>query len=92
MAVIAMHEGKKMRSKLDGRGKTCMFVGYAEDPTKDVYRFLNIHTMRIILSRDVRWLNLIWKQYKKKSLYARRQVNLFLYEEERSLEDERSFW
>ena len=91
MAVIAIHEGKKMRSKLDDRGKTCMFVGYADDHTKDVYRFLNIHTRRIILSRDVRWLNIIWKQYKKKSFYARRQVELFLYEEERSLGDERSF-
>ena len=91
MAVIAIHEGKKMRSKLDDRGKTCMFVGYADDHTKDVYRFLNIHTRRIILSRDVRWLNIMWKQYKKKSIYARRQVELFLDEEERSLEDERSF-
>ena len=68
-----------------------MFIGYADDHTKDVYRFLNIQTRRIILSRDVRWLNIIWKQYKKKSLYARRQVELFLYEEERSLGDERSF-
>ena len=91
MAVIAIHEGKKMRSKLDDRGKTCMFVGYADDHTKDVYRFLNIHTRRIILSRDVRWLNIIWKQYKKKSICAKRQVELFLDEEERSLEDERSF-
>ena len=91
MAVIAIYEGKKMRSKLDDRAKTCMFVGYADDHTKDVYRFLNIHTRRIILNRDVRWLNIIWKQYKKKSIYARRQVDLFLDEEERSLEDERSF-
>ena len=39
----------------------------------------------------MRWLNIIWKQHKKKSVYARRQVELFLYEEERSLGDERSF-
>ena len=71
MAVVAIHEGKKMRSKLDNRGKTCMFVGYADDHTKDVYRFLNIHRKRIILSRDVRWLNIMWKRYKKKSIYAR---------------------
>ena len=45
----------------------CMFVGYADDHTKDVYRFLNNHTKRIILSRDVRWLNVMWKRYKKKS-------------------------
>ena len=89
--MIAIHEGKKMRSKLDDRGKTCMFVGYADDHTKDVYRFLNIHMRRIIISRDVRWLNIIWKQYKKKSIYATRQVELFLDEEERSLEDEGSF-
>ena len=42
MAVVAIHEGKKMRSKLDNRGTTYMFVGYADDHTKDVYRFLNI--------------------------------------------------
>ena len=90
MAVIAIHEGKKMRSKLDDRGKTCMFVGYADDHSKEVYRFLNIHTRRIIISRDVRWLNNIWNQYKKKSIYARKQAELFLDEEERSLEDERS--
>ena len=91
LAVIAIHEGKKMRSKLDNRGKTCMFVGYADDHFRDVYRFLNIHTKRIIMSRDVRWLNITWKHYRKKSIYARKQVELFLDEEEKSLEDERSF-
>ena len=90
MAVIAIHEGKKMRSKLDDRGKTCMFVGYADDHSRDVYRFLNIHTKRIITSRDVRWLNIIWKHYRRKSIYARKQVELFLDEEEKSIEDERS--
>ena len=67
-----------------------MFVGYAEDHAGDVYRFLNIHTKRIIMSRDVRWLNIIWKHYRMKSIYARKQVELFLDEEERSIEEERS--
>ena len=82
MAVVAMHEGKKMRSKLDKRGKTCMFVGYADDHAGDVYRFLNVNPKRIIMSRDARWLNLMWKHYKRKHNYARRQVELFLDEEE----------
>ena len=77
-----------MRSKLDDRGKTCTFVGYAEDHTKAVYRFLNIHTKRTILSRDVRWQNIIWKHYKDKNIYAKRQAELFLDEEESSLGDE----
>ena len=91
MAVIAIHEGKKMTSKLDDRGKTCMFVGYADDHSRDVHRFLNIHTKRIIIRRDVRWLNIIWKHYRRKSIYARKQVQLFLDEEEKSLDDESSF-
>ena len=91
MAVIAIHEGKKMRSKLDDRGKTCMFVGYADDHPRDVYKFLKIHTKRIIISRDVRWLNIIWKHYRRKIIYARKQVELFLDEVEKSIKDERSF-
>ena len=82
MAVVDIHEGKQMRSKLDNRGETCMFVGYADDHSGDVYRFLNVKTKRIIMSRDVRWLNIIWKHYKKKHNYARRQVELFLDEKE----------
>ena len=88
MAVVAIHEGKKMRSKLDNRGKICMFVGSADDHSGDVYRFLNIHTKRIIMSRDARWLNIIWNHYRMKSIYARKQVELFLDEEERSIEED----
>ena len=29
-----------------------MFVGYADDHAGDVYRFTNVQTNRIILSRD----------------------------------------
>ena len=88
MAVVAIHEGKKMRSKLDNRGKTSMFVGYADDHSGDVYRFLNIKSKRIIMSRDARWPNIIWKNYKMKNIHARRQVELFLDEEERLIQEE----
>ena len=88
MAVVAIHEGKKMRSKLDNRGKTCIFLGYADDHAGDVYRFLNIHSKRIIMSRDARWLNIIWKHYRMKSIYARKQAECFLDEEERSFEED----
>ena len=82
MAVVAIHEGGKMRSKLDTRGQTCMFVGYADDHTGDVYRSLNAQTKRIIMSRDARWFNLLWKHYKRKHNHSRRpQVELFLDEE-----------
>ena len=72
MAVVAIHEGKKMRSKLDTRGKTSMFVGYADDHAGDVYRFINIQTKKVILSRDTQWLDLFWKHYKMKHHNPRR--------------------
>ena len=59
-----------------------MFVGYADDHAGDAYRFLNVEPKRIIMSRDARWLNLMWKHYKRKHNHARRQVELFLNEEE----------
>ena len=65
-----------------------MFVVYADDHSGDVYRFLNINTKRIIMSRDARWLNIIWKHYRMKSMYTRKQVELFLDEEERSIQEE----
>ena len=53
MAVVAIHEAKKMRSKLDTRWKTGMLVGYTDDHAGDVYRFMNVQTKRIILSREI---------------------------------------
>ena len=39
------------------------------------------------MSRDARWLNIIWKHYIKKHIYARKQVELLLDEEERSIQE-----
>ena len=44
MAVIAISNDKKMRSKLDIRGRTGIFVGYAGDHAGNAYRFINIET------------------------------------------------
>ena len=43
-----------------------MFVGYADDHTGAVYRFIHIKTGQIILRNDVRWLNTMWNAYMKK--------------------------
>ena len=71
MAVIARSDGKKMRSKLDTRGKTGIFVGYADDHAGNIYRFINIQMKKIFLSRDTQWLNSFWKEYKKKKVIQR---------------------
>ena len=38
MAVIAISDGKKMRSKLDTRGRTGIFVGYADDHAGNMFK------------------------------------------------------
>jgi hypothetical protein len=34
----------KIQAKLTNRGTTCIFVGYAENHSKDVFRMLNLET------------------------------------------------
>jgi hypothetical protein len=48
---------QKMRGKLDDRGRPCIVIGRAENHHRDVYRFLNLETDKIIRSRDTLWLN-----------------------------------
>ena len=81
MAVIAIHERKKMRSKLDTRGRTGIFVGYADDHAGNVYRFINIQ-MKKILSRDIQWLNSFWKEYKKRKDDSKKLVDEFYSHDE----------
>ena len=41
IAVVANHERKSTRTKIEQRGKVAMFEGYAEDHT-GVYRFIHL--------------------------------------------------
>jgi hypothetical protein len=43
--------------KLDNKGKTVMFLGYPDNHPSKTYRLSNLGTKRIIISRDVSWLN-----------------------------------
>ena len=61
IAVVANHERKSTRTKIEQRGKVAMFVGYAEDHTGDVYRFIHLKTQHVILSRDATLMNIMCK-------------------------------
>ena len=82
MAVIAITDGKKMRSKLYTRGRTGILVGHADDHAGNVFRFINIQMKKIILSRDVQWLNSFWKQYKKRKDDSKKVVVEFFSNDE----------
>ena len=79
MAMIAISDGKKMRSKLDARGRTGIFVGYADDHAGNVYRLINIQTKKIILSRDIQWLYSFWKEYKKRKDDSKKLIDKFIH-------------
>ena len=77
MAVTAIYDGKKLRSKLDTRGRKGIFVGYADNHAGNVYRIINIETKKIILRRDIQWLNSFWKEYKKRKDDSKKLVDVF---------------
>jgi hypothetical protein len=56
MAIVEDHPSRGMRSKLQDRGKPALYIGTTHEHTHDTYRFLNLLTHRIIMSRDVIWL------------------------------------
>ena len=90
MAVIAISDGKKMKSKLDTRGRTRIFVGYADDHAGNVYRFINIQMKKIILSRDIiQWLNSFWKEHKKRKDDSKKLIDEFYsHDEDNQTQDE----
>ena len=91
MAVVAIHKRKKMRSKLDNRGKhVClldmqriMLVMYSIQIPEYPYN-KNYHEQRCeMVEHNMETLQ-------NESIYARKQVDLFRDEEERSIEKEKS--
>ena len=55
-----------IQNKLDNKGQPCIFVGYpGTNHAGNVYRFFTTDTHRIIHSRDVQWMNQLWRKYAK---------------------------
>jgi hypothetical protein len=58
----------KIQSKLNNCGSPCIFVGYAENHSRDIYRMLNLDTSAIIKSRDIIWLKKMHVDWLKNKL------------------------
>jgi hypothetical protein len=65
MGVITTHANKKICGKLEDRGKTCVFVGYAENHAGDVYSMFYTKTRKVSMSRDVMRLGKVYGDYFK---------------------------
>ena len=42
-----------------------MLLGYAKDAPAGTYRFLHLKTKRVVVSRDVQWLGIMYEQHRK---------------------------
>ena len=73
MAIVAKRD--TLKSKLGDRGKKCMFLGYSHTHAGNVYRMLDINTKKVILSRDIIWMN---KLYGKDTTYKGKLLEEFV--------------
>ena len=91
--MVANHERKSTRTKIEQRGKTAMFVGYADDQTGDVYRFIHLKTQHVTLGRDARWMNIMWKAYMRKQQHINHGLQIIHEDFESDDEDEtQGYW
>jgi hypothetical protein len=65
MAVINYHHNRNMKAKFDDGGVTVVYLGRAQDYSKDTHRFFNLKTKKVILSCDARWLDKSYHDYFK---------------------------
>ena len=49
--------------KLKNKGIDAMCLGHQEDSAAGVYRMLNLETMRVNITRDVKWMNMTYGEY-----------------------------
>jgi hypothetical protein len=60
----------KIQAKSTNQKNKCIFVGYAENHSKEGYRMLNLKTNEIIKSRDIIWLKKMHKNLIKTKLMS----------------------
>ena len=64
IGIVANQRNKKIHGKLTDHGFPCIFVGYPEDHASDVYKMLNLATKKVIMSRNLIWLDKMYGEYK----------------------------
>ena len=61
---MAITRNLQTGDKFVDRGRICMLLGYAKDAPAGTYRFLHLKTKRVVVSRDVQWLGIMYKQHR----------------------------
>jgi hypothetical protein len=64
MAIVEENHNRKIHSNLANCCRVCMFLGHAPNHATDTFWFLNLQTMKVIVSRDVVWLHKCYGDWK----------------------------
>jgi len=65
--VRIVHDAQEIQSKLADRGSICIFVGYATSHASKTYRMFNMNSKQVWISRDIKWMNQVYGNYKPTS-------------------------
>lgn len=69
-----------MKSKLKNKGKQMFFIGYRNNNGRGVLRMYDLVMRKVLISRDVLWLNFIYGWWRTKRLKAPEVENVYCYE------------
>jgi hypothetical protein len=59
IGIVNYGSSNKMKPKHLNCGRACLCLGCALNQPKDTFHFLNLDTMKVILSQDVLWMDAI---------------------------------
>ena len=67
MGVVALYPGETIKAHFNDWGIKCMFLvlGYAAHHAGNVYQKRDLRTMRVLFTRDVKWLGRSFQDNKK---------------------------
>ena len=69
LGVVTVQPGGTIKSKLEDRGTKSMFLGYAANHAGNVYRMLNLKTNKVLITRDVKWLDTFKDRTVRENIY-----------------------
>ena len=64
VGIVTFRKGKIGKSKLENKGRHCIFVGYALEAPFKTYKMFDLRTRKIIISRNVKWINKMYGEWK----------------------------
>ena len=63
---VKLDTSHNLSEKLRNKGNLCFFCGFPENHPINSYRVYDVKTQKMVITRDIRWLNVPYGDYFKK--------------------------